>query len=301
MAKKKFVNDDYQGAVKIVNLPDPSAAQDAATKNYVDNALLGINNLLYARVRATGNVDISQLNNGDSHDGVTVATGDVILLDQQTTASQDGLYTIGATAGTTVRTTSLPSGDTGKGLAVLVGEGTANGNQLFIQTADNPVINTDGLTFTALAAGVTYTADGSGIELSGSTFSLELDGTSLTKSASGLKWSAANAAGTGLAATGDVLSVNTASGVTTSGDNVVLDTSTAARWNSALGPASAGSSITQAHGFGSKKSVLVQVMIESSGELITDGVDVTVDTTNIVVTFAASQSDRSLYRLVWVG
>lgn len=298
MAKKLYVNLDFQGVVKGVNVVDPSAAQDIATKNYVDNAILGINNLLPARVRTTGNVTISTaLNSGDTIDGVTLANGDVVLVDQQTTASEDGLYIVAASPG---RDPRLPAGDTGKGLAVLVGEGTANGNQLWIQTAEPAVIGTDGLTFTALAAGVTYSADGQGIELVSTTFSIELDGTTLSKSASGIRIGS-GAAGSGLTESTGVLAVGAGTGITVAADTVAVDTSTIARWNSALGTASAGSTIVQAHGYGSKKGVIAHVLIDSTGEDITSGVDVAIDTTNITITFAASQADRSIYRVVWVG
>lgn len=298
MAKKLYVNLDFQGVVKGVNVVDPSAAQDIATKNYVDNAILGINNLLPARVRTTGNITIATaLNSGDVIDGVTLANGDVVLVDQQTTPAEDGLYVVAASP---ARDPRLPAGDTGKGLAILVGEGTANGNQLWIQTAEPAVINTDGLTFSALAAGVTYTADGNGIELVSTTFSLELDGTTLSKSATGLRIGS-GAAGAGLVEATGVLAVGAGTGITVNTDDVAVNTSTIARWNSALGAATAGSTIVQAHGLGSKKSVIVHVLIEATGEDITSGVDINIDTTNITVTFAASQADRSLYRVVWAG
>lgn len=298
MAKKLYTNIDGQNAQKLVNMADGSAAQDYVTKNQMDNALLGLGTPIGVKVRTTGNVTISTaLNNGDSIDGVTLATGDLVLVDQQSTAAEDGVYVVGVSP---ARYSGLPTGEDARGLLVVVEAGTANGGKLFIQTANPAVVGTNGLSFTALTAGVTYTADGNGIELTSTTFGLELDGTSLTKSASGLKWSASNAAGTGLSASGDALNVNTASGITTSGDNIVLDTSTAARWATALGPGSAGATITQAHGFG-HKDVLVNVRLESSGEDITAGVNVSVDATNITITFDASQADRSAFRLIWVG
>lgn len=67
-----------------------------------------------------------------------------------------------------------------------------------------------------------------------------------------------------------------------------------------LGPAGAGTTITQAHGY-SHSQVVVQVRIAATGEDITNGVDVLVDGTNIIVTFASSQSDRSVYRIIANG
>jgi hypothetical protein len=59
------------------------------------------------RVVAVGNVDIDQLNNGDEEDGVTLATDDDILLAGQTDKTENGPYTVGATAGSTERHTSF--------------------------------------------------------------------------------------------------------------------------------------------------------------------------------------------------
>lgn len=299
MSKKKYVDEDYQNAFRPINLPDPSSAQHPATKNYVDNALIGVRKLVSARVMMSTNVDISQLNNGDTLDGVSVATNDTVILAGQTSASEDGWYTVGATAGTTARLASMPAGTDARGVAAVIGEGTANGNKFFIQTAEPAILDTDGLTFTAIEAGVTYSADGNGIELASTTFSLELDGTTLTKGGAGLRIGS-GAAGAGLTEASGVLAVGQGAGVTVAADTVTVDRSTIAGWSTALGPASAGSSITQAHGLGHRPAS-IEVQIEATGEYITDGVDVTADTTNIVITFGASQADRSAYRLSWAG
>lgn len=317
MSKKFYVNIDMQSN-KLVSVGEPSSASDAATKNYVDTALLGIGTPIGVKARSSTNVDISQLNNGDSLGGATVATGDLVFLDGQTTPTEDGAYVVGATAGTTVRSTALAAGEDARGLLVVVEAGTFAGN-LFLQTANPAIVGTDGLTLTGpLAAGITYSADGNGIELSSTTFSLELDGTTLTKGASGLRIGS-GAAGSGLTEASGVLAVNTGSGLEVNSDAVRIATGAAgtgltggggsalsrdhslvADWKSALGPASAGTTITYAHGLGqAPKAVLVT--IEATGEDITHGVDITVDATNVTVGFGSSQADRSAYRVSAVG
>jgi hypothetical protein len=303
MGTKKMLHDlDMQSAQRLVNLPDPSAAQHAATKAYVDNVALGINNLLYARARTTGNITIA--NPGTAvFDGVTLSNGEILLVDQQSTASQDGLYVFNGSGVALTRTTSLPAGDTGKGLAVLVGEGTVNGNQLWIQTAEPAVINTDGLTFSALAPGITYTADGNGIEVSAQVFSLELDGTTLSKSSAGVRVGS-GAAGAGLVESSGVLAVGDGGeGVVINADDVSLDFATVGRWRTWVGAASAGSTIVQAHGLG-KSTNLIQVWENTTGSTwrdITDGVIIEQDATNVTVDFGASQADRSKFRIMLLG
>lgn len=296
MSKPMYVDLDFQNAARILQLPDPSSAQHPATKNYVDNALLGLGTPIGVKARTTANVTISTaLNVGDSVDGVTLASGDLVLVDSQTTAAEDGIYVAGAVP---ARYAGLPVGEDARGLLVVVESGTASGGKLHMQTANPAIINTNGLTFIQFNAGTTYTADGQGIELTSTTFGLELDGTTLAKSASGVRMG--DNVGVGLASTSGVHRVNAGLGITADGSSTRIDTSTVARWNTALGAASAGATIVQAHGFGHKE-LIVQVKLEATGKDITDGVEVACDTTNITVTFASSQADRSAFRLVWVG
>ena len=299
MAKPKYQDEDYQSLHRPINLPEPSASHHPATKNYVDLAIIGIK-YKPVRLRESTNVDISQLNNGDTIDSVTVATGDRVLLDGQTTASQDGIYIVGATAGTTVRATDLPTGFDATGYSVMVQEGTAHGNKIHLQTAEPAIVGTDGLTFTAVNGGTTYTFDGQGIEESGGTVTIELDGTTLTKGASGLRIGS-GVAGAGLTESSGVLAVGDGGeGVTVNANDVALDFSTVARWRTSLGPAGAGSSFQIAHGLG-HKNLVVNVVRESDGLRIDDGVETVTDATNITVTFGASQADRSAFRVNWVG
>jgi hypothetical protein len=305
MSKPQYQNKDWQNAFKNVNHPDPSAAQDVATKNYVDTVARG---LRYKTVRAksTADVDISQLNNGDTLDGVTLATNDQVLLGDQATASQDGIYTVGATAGTTVRSTGvngLEAGDDARGLAVSIAEGTANGNKTYVQTAEPAIVGTDGLTFGVLGGSSGLTIAGAGLlESPAGTVNLVAGDTSLTANTDDTVVNLATngglevSSGVKVKLNGATLTLG-ASGLSVT---TPVDTSIHARWGTALGPGSAGATITQAHGFG-HKSLIVQVKRESDMLDITDGVEVTTDATNIVVTFGASQADRSAFRLVWVG
>ncbi len=302
MGTKKILHDlDMQSANRLVNLPDPSSAQHAATKIYVDNALLGIGTPIGVKARATGNITISTaLNNGDTIDGVVLATGDLVLVDQQTTATEDGIYVVGVTP---VRYTGLPVGEDARGLLVVVESGTANATKVFMQTANPAIIGTNGLTMTSITAGVSYTADGNGIELSGTVFNIELDGTTLSKSSAGIRVGS-GAAGAGLTEASGVLAVGDGGeGVTINADDVALDFATVARWRTWTGPASAGSTIVQAHGLG-KSTLVIQVQENTTGSTwrdITDGVIVETDGTNITVDFGTSQADRSKFRINAVG
>lgn len=77
------------------------------------------------RVVSDANVTISGLNNGDTIDSVVVATGNLVLLSAQTTGTENGVYLIGATAGSTIRQKDFfSSGDFFTGGLLRVTEGT---------------------------------------------------------------------------------------------------------------------------------------------------------------------------------
>jgi len=115
----------------ITGLGDPSSSSEAATKNYVDNLVTGLRTRVIARAASTANVVIaSALENGDVLDGVTLATGNRVLLKDQTTTSQNGLYTVVA-SGAASRDTEFDIISEIAGQLILVSEGTTNADDLF--------------------------------------------------------------------------------------------------------------------------------------------------------------------------
>ena len=82
---------------KITDLAAPTSANDAATKQYVDQTSQGLDVKASVRVATTENITIATaLNAGDPIDGVTLADGDRVLVKDQSTASQNGIYVAGA-------------------------------------------------------------------------------------------------------------------------------------------------------------------------------------------------------------
>lgn len=173
---------------KLTNVTDPSSAQDAATKNYVDtsvqNAAAGIDPKEAVKAATTANITLSGT---QTIDGVSVAVGDRVLVKNQTTASQNGLYLCAAGAWT--RTTDGSQGNLTNGALILSTGGTTNaGTQWYLQTADPITVGTTSLTFTQFGGGGSYTADASGgLMLTGSAFAVKLPASSgLVKDSTGL-------------------------------------------------------------------------------------------------------------------
>ena len=84
-------------SARITSVARSHSAQDAATKAYVDATLSGLDVKDSVRVATTTNITISSdLNVGDTIDGVTLADGDRVLVKDQTDASQNGIYVAGS-------------------------------------------------------------------------------------------------------------------------------------------------------------------------------------------------------------
>lgn len=193
---------------RIINVADPSSAGDAATKSYVDNLLDGLRWKAPVRVATTTTGTLATaFANGQTVDGVVLSTGDRILIKDQSSAAENGIYIVAA-SGAPTRASDANTTVEVHGATVLVTSGTANADKVYVQTADNPTLGSSSLTFVEKGGGQSYTADGNGIELTSTTFSLELNGATLSKSASGLKV-ADSYAGAGLTLSADVITVNT--------------------------------------------------------------------------------------------
>ena len=132
----------------VTGLGDPSSTSDAATKNYVDQAVAGLRTRIVAEAATTANVDLTaDLQNGDTIDGVTLVTGDRVLVKDQSTASENGLYTVVA-SGAASRDTEYDTITELSGQMVVVNQGTSNDNKIFLCTTNTTAtLDTDDITF----------------------------------------------------------------------------------------------------------------------------------------------------------
>jgi hypothetical protein len=154
------------GSYKITGLADPTNAQDAATKAYVDNAVVGIDWKPSVRLASTANVaSISGLLTIDS---VTVVAGNRVLLKDQSTASQNGIYVVASGAWT--RATDLGTSATNiSGFAVFVEEGTVNADTGWVCSTNEPItVGTDPITFIQFT-GLGEVTAGAGLTKTGNT------------------------------------------------------------------------------------------------------------------------------------
>jgi ribosomal protein L24 len=161
-----------------VTVPTPANATDAVTKAYVDAVTEGLHIHPSVLAATTANVALSTaLENGDTLDGITLATNDRILVKNQTTTSENGIYVVQA-SGQPVRATDFDTAaEVDSGDFVFVSSGTVNGSTGWVQTNKPATIGTDPIAFTQFSGAGTYSA-GNGLTLTGTTFTID---TSITQ------------------------------------------------------------------------------------------------------------------------
>lgn len=243
-----FTGNQSMGSNRLVSVADPTSAQDAATKAYVDSVASGLDVKDSVRVATTTNGALTTAYaNGSTVDGITLATGDRILVKDQTTGSENGIYTVNASGAPTRATDADTDDEVTAGMFFFVEEGTANADSGWVLNNDGTItVGTTALTFSQFSgagqitagAGMTKSSDtldvvsgNGGIVVNADDITLTLDGSTLAVGASGLKLAdltsgymlvgnASNAA-TGVAMSGDATMDNT--GAVTLASNILKE------------------------------------------------------------------------------
>lgn len=153
---------DLGSTHKIKNIPTPTADGEVAPKKYVDAIEQGLDIKDSVRAGTDGkNVDLSSSADPGDIDGVSLSNGDRVLLKDQNTGSENGIYNAtNATDPTTwVRSEDANDDDEVTGGAfTFVEEGSVNSNRGFVITTNDPTLGTDGITFTQFSGAGQITA-----------------------------------------------------------------------------------------------------------------------------------------------
>ncbi len=202
---------------KITNLATPTADTDAATKAYVDSSRAGLDPKDSVKVATTANITLSGT---QTIDGVAVSVGDRVLVKNQSTASENGIYVVAASTWT--RATDFDSNtEVTSGAFTFVESGTVNADSGWVLATDGSItVGTTALSFTQFSGAGSITA-GIGLTKTGSTLDVNLaasGGLEVSSNAIQLK---SSVAGNGLTISSGVLAVGgTADRITVSADAV---------------------------------------------------------------------------------
>lgn len=153
---------------KITNLATPTADSDAATKGYVDSVAQGLDPKQSVRTASTAN--IATLSGLLTVDGITVVAGDRVLVKNQSTASQNGIYV--ASASTWSRATDMDAWTEVPNAFVFVEEGSTQSDTGWVCTSNaGGTIGTTAIDWAQFSGAGTYLA-GNGLTLTGNTFAV---------------------------------------------------------------------------------------------------------------------------------
>jgi hypothetical protein len=169
-AKAALSGATFTGAVVLA--ADPATALGAATKQYVDSLAEGLHVHASVVAATTANITLATaVENGDTLDGVTLATGNRILVKNQSTASENGIYVVAASGAPSRATDFDAPAEIDGGDFVFVTGGTVNDNTGWVQTNIVGTVGTDAIAFSQFAGVGTVTA-GTNISVTGNEVSV---------------------------------------------------------------------------------------------------------------------------------
>ena len=149
----------------------PTEDLQAATKGYVDSVAQGLDIKASVKAATTENGTLATaFDNGSVIDGVTLATGDRILIKNQTDATANGIYVVAA-SGAPTRSTDMNAAAEFPGAFTFVEQGTTNADTGYVCTNNSVVVGTTEITFAQFSGAGSYVA-GNGLTLTGNSFSI---------------------------------------------------------------------------------------------------------------------------------
>lgn len=157
----------------ISGMSDPSSGNEVATKNYVDSIATALTVRHVMKVATTGNVNLtSDLQNGDTIDGVSISTGQKILVKSQSDATQNGVYKVVA-SGTASRDPDYDNISELAGGIFTIQSGSTQADFIYLCTSDNTgTLGSVAVNFQKVQPNNSGTVTSIGLTQSGSEFTI---------------------------------------------------------------------------------------------------------------------------------
>jgi hypothetical protein len=306
--------DLNMGGYKLTSLATPVASTDAANKQYVDDVAQGLNIHAASYAATTANLNATY-SNGSSGvgatltnagtqaafetDGTTPALNARILVKNQTTTSQNGIYTLttvgsGSTNWVLTRATDFDTAvEIAGGDFTFVDNGTTLANTGWVNVDEVTTVGTDPIVFQQFSGAGTYTAN-NGVVLNGTVFSFApRTGYGLQTGSSGAEIKLATTSGLNLSSD---LAVGAGNGISVLTNTVAIDSSVVvSKYATNVGDGSA-TSYTITHNLGTR-DVIVSVY-EGSGSYAEVICDVNHATTNTITLLFSVAPTLNQYRVV---
>jgi hypothetical protein len=302
---------------KLTNIATPTVSTDAANKQYVDDVAQGLNIHAASYAATTANLNATY-NNGTSGvgatltnagaqaafatDGTTPSLNDRILVKNQTTTSQNGIYTLttvgsGSTNWVLTRATDFDTPtEIAGGDFTFVDNGTSLANTGWVCINEVTTVGTDPIVFEQFSGAGTYTAS-NGVLLTGTNFTFApRSGYGLQTGASGAEIKLATTSGLNLSSD---LAVGAGLGISVLTNTVAIDTAVVVRkYGADVGDGSA-TSYTITHNLGTRD---VQVTVYDNSAPYAEVIcDVNHATTNTITLLFSVAPTSNQYRVVVQG
>lgn len=165
-----FTADQSLGGFKLTSVANGTSANDAVNLSQLQAAQAGIDVKGSVRVAtAAAGTLATSFENGDTVDGVVLATGNRILIKDQASGAENGIYTVNASGAPTRATDADVSAEVTAGMFVFVEEGSTNADTGWVLTTDGAItLGTTPIAFTQFTGAGTIVG-GAGIVKTGNT------------------------------------------------------------------------------------------------------------------------------------
>lgn len=152
MAKPIRIDLDFGSVATCKNLPNPVDDGDAVNYSTLKAQIEGLKWKTACRVATTGNINLSSA--PSSIDGVTLQLNDRVLVKDQTTSSQNGIYVFNGSGNAMTRALDANTADEISFAVVTVSEGTTNAKTTWANFSKINTLGTDPITFESFGGGV---------------------------------------------------------------------------------------------------------------------------------------------------